>query len=820
MTPLVVVAAAAGIPAVAIALAPASSALAVPMATSEAGVTIAVAGALAAIRVATAGPRALLLAAGLALWAAAGPLGGIAPPASAVGVIAGSCAIGGWISRSSTTRLLARFVTAFVSTLLVVVLSLAGVLAGVGSAALESEQLRVLADAAQRSTDEVIDDWPRSAVLSASVLTESFDQLRAIADGGTVDDGLGAIRRRLFADQDFLALLDANGSVLSLVSDVEGLDGGGFDLALSGAEAVGAVLAGEAQAGGVVTTGNRVVGLGAAGIEAPDSVPEEPPELVAVTGRIADDVWATRTASVLGAELSVGIVVEVGGEVSATGGVPEGIDPDLILGRSGEGQVAAADQVVFVGSAEMVDPTDGRRIGSIVAARTSAAITGAERDQTRILFVTALLGAVLAGSVVALVAARVVRPIRRLTTAADAVREGDLAASSGVQSPDEVGVLGRAFDEMTSSLLVQSTRLRDAAASQSRLRARLEALTESMGDALVAVDPSGAVITFNPAAEALIDTTADAVLGRHLDDVLIGEDASGAPAAAALGSPVSEHVVATRLVLARADGARVPTAATAAPVRGARRQVLGRVLVLRDVTRDAQVERMKSEFLSNVSHELRTPLTPIKGYAEVLARRSLSAQQSQRFATEILDSTQRLERIVGLIVDFAGLDSGRLQVRHEVVDLRALIGGAMPEWRDRWPDRELRRRLAVDLPAVHGDATMLRRCLDELIDNAVKFSPGGEPVSITAEVTGDEVCLSVRDRGVGMEVQTATGIFLDFHQVDASETRQFGGLGLGLALVRRIVDGLGATIDIESAPEGGTSVHLRLEPHDLIARDD
>lgn len=223
---------------------------------------------------------------------------------------------------------------------------------------------------------------------------------------------------------------------------------------------------------------------------------------------------------------------------------------------------------------------------------------------------------------------------------------------------------------------------------------------------------------------------------------------------------------------------------------------------------------MKTEFLANVSHELRTPLTPIRGYADVLARREVGPEATRRYAAQILASSARLERIVQMVVDFAALDSGRLRLEREPVGVSELVSETLADWRDRHPEREFTRRVARDLPPVLVDPGMLRRCLDELLDNAVKFSPGGEPVSVQARLAGDlpapMVRLSVRDRGVGIEPQTAARIFSDFYQVDASETRPYGGLGLGLALVRRIIDGLGGDASVESQSDGGSTVHLLL----------
>jgi signal transduction histidine kinase len=225
---------------------------------------------------------------------------------------------------------------------------------------------------------------------------------------------------------------------------------------------------------------------------------------------------------------------------------------------------------------------------------------------------------------------------------------------------------------------------------------------------------------------------------------------------------------------------------------------------------------MKTEFLSNVSHELRTPLTPIKGYAEVLARRDVGNDARQKFASQILDSTARLERIVATIVDFAALDSGRLELRPQSLGLHDLIEQMVAEWRTTYEGREFRRRVGRSLPPAYADPVMVRRCLDELISNAVKFSPGGGPISVSATEASygrdpqPLVRISVRDRGVGIEHDLAARIFSDFYQADASETRHYGGLGLGLALVRRIIEGMDGHVALDSRPGEGSTFHLFL----------
>lgn len=799
------------------------TAVLVPVAPASAAAVGAIAGAVAGLRMLLGGWGTALAGLGLLAWGAAEAVAPQSASAAAGLTVLGSVALGAWLWQASARRILAKFVTAFVATLLAVVVVIAGLLSGVGSADLVREELRRLQDSAEGLAQEV-GNWPEEAVAAGRPFREAGRSFLRIDPEET--ERLDRVYRALFTTQDFFMVVDANGDVRSAYSPApdDGAEGveevvtNSLRLTVSGSPIVQQVVDGDVESGhDLVTVGGRVVAFGAVPVypEVESSLPgaalQEPPVGALVTGRVADNIWARGAAGT-----DVAIVLEAGGEASVASEDAQPVADRVVasLGRGTSRESLTLDGEVWYAAAVPIGLPDREPVARMVALSTADVIAQLERDQVRRLFLLALFGGLFAGAVAAVVTGRLVSPIRRLTRAAAAVREGDLQAETAIDTRDEVGQLGQTFNEMTVSLAAQSAQLREAVATQARLRARMEALTSSMEDALVAVDADGKVITFNPAAERLVGRDVADVLGLPLDHVLHGRGAGDASPAAMLGAPDSEDVVAVQLLLESRHGEVVPTAATAAPVRDGSGQVLGRVLVLRDVTREAEIERMKTEFLSNVSHELRTPLTPIKGYADVLARRDVGPESTRRFASQILASTDRLERIVQMIVDFAALDSGRMQLKREPVALSEVVGEALDDWRVEHPEREFRRRVASSLPPVLVDPDMLRRCLNELLDNAVKFSPGGEAVSVTAGVQPDTspamVRLSVRDRGVGIEPDTAVRIFSDFYQVDASETRHYGGLGLGLALVRRIVDALGGDASVESRPDRGSTVHLLL----------
>jgi two-component system sensor histidine kinase VicK len=237
------------------------------------------------------------------------------------------------------------------------------------------------------------------------------------------------------------------------------------------------------------------------------------------------------------------------------------------------------------------------------------------------------------------------------------------------------------------------------------------------------------------------------------------------------------------------------------------------------MSREHEIDKMKGEFLSNISHELRTPLTPIKGYSELLTRADLPPGKAATFARGILESTQRLERIVSLLVDYAAIEAGRLAPRTSSVEVVTLLEALAEEW----SDRSSRHRIVTDvtgtIPRITGDERLLRRSIEEVLDNALKFSPDGGTITLEAHLTRDAtragdgdgrgvVEVTVSDEGIGISPEDVARIFSDFHQIDASETRSFGGLGLGLALVQRIVAAHQGEVRVVSELERGTRLTI------------
>ncbi len=787
--------------------------LLVPLAPTVPAYAAAAMAAVAATRAAWAGRLALPLALGLAVLGVGHALEPTQPVWAEWAVVVGALLIGAWLWTISSRRILAKLLTAFVSALLAMAILTAAVLSTVSSAELTADELDRLGRLADQLAGAVR-SWPADAVADAQPLSRSATSLVGAVlspqDAADVYD-------LSLSGQDFFLTVDRAGDVVN--SHPPGL-AASVRLALLGDPVVADLRQGgaTAEAGGLLSTGGTLVGFGAVALRDPSTRPEDPPAGVLVTGRLLDDLWAAQQATAL----DVGVIGAIAGEPAVTS---DGAGDDAVavldgLGEATRADLAVAGQVVFAASAPLGAPERGDELGRLVVTSTQEVIAALERGQNQRVFLAAIVGAALALLVAVVVIRRLTRPILQLTDVARRIGEGDLTTRSGLTSADEVGVLAATVDEMAVSRDAQRRDLTDSADREARLRGRLESVTTSMGDGRVAVDVDGRIITFNPAAEVLTGRRAADAVGRPLEDVLVaqvlGDTGVADPVTDPVTDPVADHVAdhvgSARLLLLRADGSRIPVAATTAPVRTGEGAVLGRVLVLRDISRELEVEQMKTEFLSNVSHELRTPLTPIKGYAQVLARRELDPDRTRQFAAQILDATDRLERIVGMIVDFAALDSGRVRQDVRAVDLAQVVEEAVAAWRAALPEREFALRVHPPLPPVSADPAYLRRCLDELVDNAVKFSPDGEPVEVCARHDGSEVELQVLDHGVGIDGGATGRLFGDVVQVDGTETRHYGGLGLGLGLVKRILDGIGATADVRSSPGRGTTVTVRLLP--------
>ena len=381
------------------------------------------------------------------------------------------------------------------------------------------------------------------------------------------------------------------------------------------------------------------------------------------------------------------------------------------------------------------------------------------------------------------------RTLTTLATGAARFGTGDFGARLPVRSHDELGDLARVMNEMAGRLESEMSRL-------STERNRLGAILRGMGEGLLVTDANGVVSLVNPAFHALFELGTEPV-GRPLAEVCRH------PALLATFRQVQENhseqvaeIVLPRPVEITLLTHWVPLADAGLPA--------GVVAVFHDISDLKRLERVRRDFVANVSHELRTPITVIRGYAETLAGGTADPELVTRFATIIQAHAERLANLVGDLLTLS-----ELEVKGSALTLTPIaLAGAVEHCRLLIAPQAEQKGVIIDSREVAAwqvlaDRQRLEQVLVNLLDNAVKYTPDGGQVTVTAAADGDFIKISVRDTGPGIPLHEQTRIFERFYRVDAGRSRDQGGTGLGLAIVKHIVQLHGGTVGVESVPGQG-----------------
>ncbi|HJQ50643.1 MAG TPA: ATP-binding protein [Gaiellaceae bacterium] len=254
-----------------------------------------------------------------------------------------------------------------------------------------------------------------------------------------------------------------------------------------------------------------------------------------------------------------------------------------------------------------------------------------------------------------------------------------------------------------------------------------------------------------------------------------------------------------------------------APVARPDGTVVARIWTLREVTADRHLERLRDAFVAAASHELRTPLTSISGFVEMLGDEEGALSPSGRtYLSAIRRGTTRLQRIVEDLLLVAQIEANRLELDHAPLDLAELAAATVEAAQPAAAEQgiELRLDAAKQIP-FEADAARLRQVLDNLVSNALKFTPNGGAVALSASNGGDSVCLEVADTGVGIPHEEIGQLFSRFYRASTASRRAIPGNGLGLVIARAIVEGHGGTISLQSREGEGTRVTVSLPVRQL-----
>ena len=374
---------------------------------------------------------------------------------------------------------------------------------------------------------------------------------------------------------------------------------------------------------------------------------------------------------------------------------------------------------------------------------------------------------------------------------------------------------------------------------------KLAVTLNSIGDGVIATDDQGLVTLLNPLAEQLTGWTQTQASGQKIEDVfhIIHQD-TRQPAPIPVKDALTLGTVqalANHTVLIARDGSECPIADSCAPIRSRDAQVVGAVLVFRDVTQEYATQRAlqdknleleaatmaakranlaKSEFLATMSHEIRTPMNGVIGMIDVLQQSSLNGPQME-MTNIIHDSAFALLAVINDILDFSKIEANKLDVESIPMSIQDVVESACENMNPMAQKKNVALTLFVDpaIPAlVLGDPGRLRQVLINLTNNAIKFSSGLQRtgrVSVRALLQAlhedrAELVFHVNDNGIGIDEATRLRLFSAFIQADTSTTRNFGGTGLGLAISGQLVDIMGGDIVVQSTPDLGSLFSVRL----------
>ena len=223
-----------------------------------------------------------------------------------------------------------------------------------------------------------------------------------------------------------------------------------------------------------------------------------------------------------------------------------------------------------------------------------------------------------------------------------------------------------------------------------------------------------------------------------------------------------------------------------------------------------RLNRAKSEFVSIVSHEFRTPLTGIQGFSEMMRDEPLTLEEMREYAGDINKDAQRLNRMINEMLDLDRMESGRMTLHAERIDLNAVVDDVADRVRPNAPNHTLTLDLQKDMPQLSADRDRMTQVVSNLLNNAVKYSPTGGRITITTRADGDRVRFDVRDEGLGIPPDALETIFERFSRVDSQATRDIQGTGLGLPIVRQIVQLHGGKVWAESELGRGSVFHVVL----------
>src|SRR3989339_2156206 len=360
---------------------------------------------------------------------------------------------------------------------------------------------------------------------------------------------------------------------------------------------------------------------------------------------------------------------------------------------------------------------------------------------------------------------------------------------------DEIGQLAQSFNTSINALVDAKT--------------KVETILHNIGDAVFVIDNKYRIIVFNKTSCELSGYTTKEAIGQKYDKILkfIYEDSKKINNVfireCIEGGKLTS--MANHTLLVRKDGIEIPVEDSAAPLKDSAGNIMGCAVVFRDVSQSREVDKMKSEFVSLDSHQLRTPLTAIKLFTEMLINGDVGELQDRQkqYLGDIYESTTRMVRLVNDLLSLSRLESGRLRVEPVDTNMISFIQSIIEEIVPLASSKNIKivfEKIVDELPSVAIDPTLMRQVINNLITNAVRYSLGRKEGLVNVNIKKKEknIEISVKDNGIGIPKEVQSRIFEKFFRADNAHEIMADGNGLGLYLVKQIIDAFGGSIRFDS----------------------
>lgn len=365
---------------------------------------------------------------------------------------------------------------------------------------------------------------------------------------------------------------------------------------------------------------------------------------------------------------------------------------------------------------------------------------------------------------------------------------------------DELALLGKTLSEVGNRIQRNISELTEE-------KNKIQAIIECMAEGVISLDKRGRIALLNPAAETMFRLRSTELLGKPFLEVVRNYQlAQVFQEALATGRPQNRRV---ELVTPAVRILRIEIT----PLQNEREEILGVVGVIHDISEITRVERMRTDFVANVSHELRTPLTTIKGFVETLLEGAMEDPVTcKRFLEIINTESNRLAQLISDLLSLSEIEAQKQPLVREVFSLAELIYETLEIFNMSFQKKSLQLQLSLpeNLPKIAADRGKIGQVLINLIDNAIKYTQGGQTVTISVRQEGESLVTCVADTGPGIPQEALPRIFERFYRVDTARSREMGGTGLGLAIVKHIIEAHGGKVWVISEWGQGSRFYFAL----------